>query len=80
MDVGTSGGIWGLQRGYCMMIGGEEKVVSHLGPIFASLAPGTGDVPRTPGRENIRGTGEQGTCMVGRTGTTLTALRTQLSQ
>ncbi len=51
MDVGTSGGVWGLERGYCMMIGGENDVVKHLDPIFATLAPGIGDIPRTPGRE-----------------------------
>src|SRR5580765_4822265 len=50
VDVGTSGGVWGLERGYCMMIGGEKKVVKHLDPIFSTLAPGAGDVPRTPGR------------------------------
>src|ERR1044071_2161652 len=60
VDVGTSGGVWGLERGYCMMIGGEENTVKHLDPIFASLAPGTGDIPRTPGREKIGGTAEQG--------------------
>ena len=60
VDVGTSGGVWGLERGYCMMIGGEEKVVQHLDPILACLAPGVGDVPRTPGREKIGGTAEQG--------------------
>ena len=60
VDVGTSGGVWGLERGYCMMIGGEEKVVKHLDPIFATLAPGIGDIPRTPGREKIGGTAEQG--------------------
>jgi 6-phosphogluconate dehydrogenase len=61
VDVGTSGGIWGLERGYCMMIGGEDAVIEHLDPIFASLAPGIGkDVPRTPGREKIGGTAEQG--------------------
>lgn len=51
VDVGTSGGIWGLERGYCMMIGGDEAVVSRLDPIFATLAPGRGDIPATPGRE-----------------------------
>ena len=51
VDVGTSGGVWGLERGYCMMIGGEKEVVEHLDPIFAALAPGVGDIPRTPGRE-----------------------------
>ena len=60
VDVGTSGGVWGLERGYCMMIGGEEEVVRSLDPIFASLAPGLGDVPRTPGREKIEGTAESG--------------------
>src|SRR6201993_1502154 len=60
VDVGTSGGVWGLDRGYCMMIGGEPDVVKHLDPIFAVLAPGPGDIPRTPGREKIAGTAEQG--------------------
>src|SRR5919109_508646 len=60
VDVGTSGGVWGLERGYCMMIGGEPAVVKHLDPIFASLAPGMGDIPRTPGREKVGGTAEQG--------------------
>ena len=60
VDVGTSGGVWGLERGYCMMIGGEKDVVSHLGPIFKVLAPGVGDIARTPGRENLGGTAEQG--------------------
>jgi len=60
VDVGTSGGVWGLERGYCMMIGGEPQVISHLDPIFATLAPGPGDIPRTPGRENMPGTAEQG--------------------
>jgi len=60
VDVGTSGGVWGLERGYCMMIGGEEAVVEHLDPIFARLAPGLGDIPRTPGRHKIGGTAEQG--------------------
>jgi 6-phosphogluconate dehydrogenase len=61
VDVGTSGGVWGLERGYCMMIGGETDVVKHLDPIFAALAPGRGnEVPRTPGREKIGGTAEQG--------------------
>ena len=53
VDVGTSGGVWGLKRGYCMMIGGEEDVVQHLDPIFATLAPGSGDIPRTTGREKL---------------------------
>jgi 6-phosphogluconate dehydrogenase len=60
VDVGTSGGVWGLERGYCMMIGGENDVVKHLDAIFATLAPGVGDVPRTPGREELDGTAEQG--------------------
>jgi len=60
VDVGTSGGVWGLERGYCMMIGGEKDVVQHLNPIFATLAPGLGTIPRTPGRETIGGTAEQG--------------------
>jgi 6-phosphogluconate dehydrogenase len=60
VDVGTSGGVWGLERGYCMMIGGEPEVVKRLNPIFATLAPGPGDVSRTPGRENLGGTAEQG--------------------
>jgi 6-phosphogluconate dehydrogenase len=60
VDVGTSGGVWGLERGYCMMIGGEKNVVQHLDPIFSTLAPGAGDVPRTPGREKLNGTAEQG--------------------
>jgi len=61
-DVGTSGGVWGLERGYCMMIGGEPGVVTHLDPIFKRLAPGRGDVARTPGRENVKvaGTAEDG--------------------
>jgi 6-phosphogluconate dehydrogenase len=60
VDVGTSGGVWGLERGYCMMIGGDPDVVKHLDPIFATLAPGRGDIPRTPGREKAGGTSEQG--------------------
>jgi len=60
MDVGTSGGVWGLERGYCMMIGGEKEVVKRLDPIFATLAPGIGNISRTPGREKIGGTAEQG--------------------
>jgi len=60
VDVGTSGGVWGLERGYCMMIGGEDAVIKHLDPIFARLAPGIGDIPRTPGREKAGGTSEQG--------------------
>jgi len=60
VDVGTSGGVWGLDRGYCQMIGGENDVVKHLDPIFKTLAPGRGDVPRTPGREKAVGTAEEG--------------------
>jgi 6-phosphogluconate dehydrogenase len=60
VDVGTSGGVWGLERGYCLMIGGEADVVKHLDPIFKSLAPGQGDIPRTPGREKLDGTAELG--------------------
>jgi 6-phosphogluconate dehydrogenase len=60
VDVGTSGGVWGLERGYCMMVGGEADVVKHLDPIFGTLAPGPGDIPRTPGREKAGGTAEQG--------------------
>ncbi len=60
VDVGTSGGVWGLERGYCMMVGGEPDIVKHLEPIFATLAPGRGDIPRTPGREKVGGTAEQG--------------------
>ncbi|MFM8647607.1 MAG: phosphogluconate dehydrogenase (NAD(+)-dependent, decarboxylating) [Methylocystis sp.] len=60
VDVGTSGGVWGLERGYCMMIGGETPIVQHLDPIFATLAPGRGEIPRTPGREKAGGTSELG--------------------
>jgi len=60
VDVGTSGGVWGLERGYCMMIGGEPAIVKHLDPIFATLAPGIGDIPRTPGREKLGTTAESG--------------------
>jgi 6-phosphogluconate dehydrogenase len=60
VDVGTSGGVWGLERGYCMMIGGEEAVVKRLDPIFKTLSPGIGDIPRTPGREKAGGTSEEG--------------------
>ena len=60
LDVGTSGGVWGLERGYCMMIGGETDVVKRLDPIFATLAPGLGNIPRTPGRAKIGGTAEHG--------------------
>jgi 6-phosphogluconate dehydrogenase len=60
VDVGTSGGVWGLERGYCMMIGGPNEVVQQLDPIFKTLAPGRGDIPRTPGREKMAGTAEDG--------------------
>jgi 6-phosphogluconate dehydrogenase len=60
VDVGTSGGVWGLERGYCMMIGGEPEVLKRLDPIFKALAPGQGDIPRTPGREKLDGTAELG--------------------
>ncbi len=60
VDVGTSGGVWGLERGYCMMIGGEGEVVRRLDPVFATLAPGMGDIPRTPGRGKTGGTAEKG--------------------
>ncbi len=60
IDVGTSGGVWGLERGYCMMIGGPKEAVQRLDPIFKTLAPGRGDIPRTPGREKISGTAEEG--------------------
>jgi 6-phosphogluconate dehydrogenase len=60
VEAGTSGGVWGLDRGYCMMIGGEADVVKRLDPIFATLAPGRGDIPRTPGREKAGGTAELG--------------------
>jgi 6-phosphogluconate dehydrogenase len=60
VDVGTSGGVWGLERGYCMMIGGDTDAVKHLDPIFATLAPGRGEIPRTAGREEAGGTSEQG--------------------
>jgi 6-phosphogluconate dehydrogenase len=60
VDVGTSGGVWGLERGYCMMIGGENEIVQHLDPIFRTLAPGIGDIPRTVGRPENQGTAELG--------------------
>jgi 6-phosphogluconate dehydrogenase len=60
VDVGTSGGVWGIERGYCLMIGGEGDAVLHLDPIFKTLAPGRGDIPRTPGREKVRGAVEEG--------------------
>src|SRR5580700_5473513 len=60
VDVGTSGGVWGLQRGYCMMIGGPDQAVQRLDPVFQTLAPGVGDIPRTPGRDKLGGTAEEG--------------------
>ena len=60
VDVGTSGGVWGLERGYCQMIGGEPEIVQHLDPIFKTLAPGRGNISRTPGREKVKGTAEEG--------------------
>jgi len=68
VDVGTSGGVWGLERGYCMMIGGEHAVVKYLDPIFKRLAPGRGDIPRTPGREKLGGTAEEGYLHCGQNG------------
>ncbi|MBO0727305.1 MAG: NADP-dependent phosphogluconate dehydrogenase, partial [Blastocatellia bacterium] len=59
-DVGTSGGIWGAERGYCLMVGGEKEVFDRLEPIFKTLAPGLGEIERTPGRESVNGTAEQG--------------------
>jgi 6-phosphogluconate dehydrogenase len=60
LDVGTSGGIWGMARGYCLMIGGPEAAVGRLDPIFKTLAPGRGSIDRTPGREQVSGTAEDG--------------------
>jgi len=60
VDVGTSGGVWGLERGYCLMIGGETEIVRHLDPIFATLAPGAGSLERTPGRDKLGGTADRG--------------------
>jgi 6-phosphogluconate dehydrogenase len=60
IDVGTSGGVWGIERGYCMMVGGPKEAVQRLDPIFKTLAPGKGDIPRTPGRERFGGTAEEG--------------------
>src|SRR5271170_1790898 len=60
VDVGTSGGVWGLERGYCMMIGGPDAAVQHLDPIFKTIAPGVGDIAKTPGREKAGSTAEQG--------------------
>jgi 6-phosphogluconate dehydrogenase len=68
VDVGTSGGVWGLERGYCMMIGGPKEAFDHLNPIFKTLAPGPGDIPRTPGREKLGGTAEDGYIYCGPSG------------
>ena len=68
VDVGTSGGVWGLDRGYCMMLGGTQKVVESLDPIFKTLAPGVGDIPKTPGREKMGGTSEEGYVYCGPSG------------
>ncbi|MBL8205614.1 MAG: decarboxylating 6-phosphogluconate dehydrogenase [Blastocatellia bacterium] len=68
VDVGTSGGIWGLERGYCMMIGGPQSVAQHLDPIFKTLAPGVGTIEKTPGRENLQSTAEQGYLYCGPSG------------
>jgi len=69
VDVGTSGGVWGLERGYCMMIGGPKEVVQLLDPIFKTLAPGRGNIPRTPGRERMASTAEDGYIHCGPAGT-----------
>src|ERR1700691_3452520 len=68
VDVGTSGGVWGIDRGYCMMIGGPNEAVEYLDPIFRTLAPGRGDIPRTPGREKMGGTAEEGYVYCGPSG------------
>jgi 6-phosphogluconate dehydrogenase len=68
VDVGTSGGVWGLERGYCMMIGGPDAAVEYLDPIFKTIAPGIGDIPRTPGREKVGGTAEEGYLHCGASG------------
>jgi len=68
VDAGTSGGVWGLERGYCLMIGGPEEAVKHLGPIFKSLAPGAGQIPGTPGRDRLGGTAELGYLHCGESG------------
>ena len=68
LDVGTSGGVWGQERGYCLMIGGPESAVRHLDPVFKTLAPGRGTLPRTPGREHADGTAEDGYLHCGPTG------------
>jgi len=68
VDVGTSGGVWGLERGYCMMIGGADAAVQHLDPIFQAIAPGRGDILRTPGFDKFGGTAEQGYLHCGASG------------
>ena len=68
VDVGTSGGVWGLERGYCMMIGGPDAAVKYLDPIFKTIAPGIGDIAKTPGREKVADTAEQGYLHCGQTG------------
>jgi 6-phosphogluconate dehydrogenase len=68
LDVGTSGGIWGLERGYCMMIGGDKDAVAHLDPIFQALAPGPGDIEKTPGRDKMTSTAEEGYLYCGPSG------------
>jgi len=68
IDVGTSGGVWGLERGYCMMLGGPKEAVERLDPIFKSLAPGVGDIPKTPGREKFKSTAEEGYLYCGPSG------------
>jgi 6-phosphogluconate dehydrogenase len=68
VDVGTSGGVFGLERGYCLMIGGEDEVVDHLGPIFAAIAPGADEAPRTPGRTGPLAPSEQGYLHCGQAG------------
>jgi 6-phosphogluconate dehydrogenase len=68
VDVGTSGGVWGIDRGYCLMLGGPPEAIQHLDPIWKTLAPGRGDIPRTPGRERMRGTAEDGYLYCGAAG------------
>jgi len=68
LDVGTSGGVWGLERGYCMMIGGDATAATHLDPIFKTLAPGVGSIPKTPGREGKKSTAEEGYLYTGPAG------------
>src|SRR5207237_9187654 len=68
LDAGTSGGVWGLERGYCMMIGGDQATAQRLDPIFATLAPGPGAIPKTPGREQMKSTAEQGYLYCGESG------------